>query len=336
MVRIDRPSGVAAITPFLDLGRTVYRQAPWWPGEPAEYFGSMIACAPPANEYAEVQPFLAYSDEQPVARILAMRDYDDPQGHLFFFEALPEVQDAVFEMLDDACQWLAMRNCSSARLAFRPGWDSPLTIDAYGVRPTLGHRCNPPYYHALIKNCGFVSARSMVEYQVRFTPELLRAYRAATYDFTLRPFNFDRGDQEVWLFRSLINEAFAQHWGVPVHTAAELRGWTLDLKGSLYPGAIQFAEVDGEPAGHVWALPDFNDPTGKHACLFDIGVLPEFRNQGLGKALASACFLAMHNAGYTSASYTLVLDENLRSRRLAESVGCRIARNFVCYERSLS
>lgn len=336
MVRIDRLSGDDAIAAFIDLGKAVYRDAPWWPGEPPAYIGSMIAGAPPANEYAEVQPFVAVKDGRVVARILAMRDIDDPQGHLFFFEALPETQDAVCELVDEGCQWLAMRDCSSARLAYRPGWDSPFTIDAYGQRPTLGHRSNPPYYHALVKNCGFTTAQTFVEYQVRFTPDLIRRYQAATYGFTLRPFNFSRGEQEVWLFRSLINEAFAQHWGAPVHTAAELRGWTLDLKDALYPGAIQFAEVDGEPAGHVWALPDFNDPAGKHACLFDIGVLPEFRKQGLGKALASACFLAMHNAGYTSASYTLVLDGNWKSRHLAESVGCRIARNFACYERSLS
>jgi len=43
----------------------------------------------------------------------------------------------------------------------------------------------------------------------------------------------------------------------------------------------------------------------------------------------------MIEQGYCSASYTVVLDDNWPSRRTAEKLGARAARNFVVYRRNL-
>lgn len=333
-IRIEKLQGATGVDEFLALAGEVYRDRPWYVPASREWITEQLTGEAPVSAYAEVQPFIARADGKPVARVLAMHDFDSREGNLLHFEALPGALDAVRELFDEACQWLDMRDARLARLAFRPGWDTPLTIDAYDVRPTLSHRCNPPYYHAMLLNCGFTAARYMVEYQVIFTPELLAQYTADASTFRLRPFNFNRPEREVYLFRSMVNECFADHWGAPIHTADELHGWTVGLKDMLFPNAILFCEVDNEPAGYVFSMPDFNTQPITRGCLFDIGVLPEFRRRGVAKALGAASFLAMSEAGYTGASYTLVLDDNKASRRTAESLGCEVARNFVGYERA--
>jgi hypothetical protein len=44
----------------------------------------------------------------------------------------------------------------------------------------------------------------------------------------------------------------------------------------------------------------------------------------------------MIERGYKTASYTVVLDDNWPSRRTAERLGARVARNFAIYHRELT
>jgi hypothetical protein len=73
-----------------------------------------------------------------------------------------------------------------------------------------------------------------------------------------------------------------------------------------------------------------------HGMLLIIGVREPWRGQGLNLALAARSYLAMIQRGYKSASYTLVLDDNWPSRRTAEKLGGKVARNFVVYRRELA
>ena len=65
--------------------------------------------------------------------------------------------------------------------------------------------------------------------------------------------------------------------------------------------------------------------------LLIIGVKERYRGRGLNLALAARSYLAMIERGYRSASYTVVLDDNWRSRRTAEKLGARVTRNFNVY-----
>ena len=51
--------------------------------------------------------------------------------------------------------------------------------------------------------------------------------------------------------------------------------------------------------------------------------------------MAARSYRVMMARGYKSASYTTVLDTNWPSRRTAEKLGARVARNFVVYQRAL-
>ncbi len=72
-----------------------------------------------------------------------------------------------------------------------------------------------------------------------------------------------------------------------------------------------------------------------HGVLLIIGVKEAYRGRGINLALAARSYLAMMERGYRRASYTIVLDDNWRSRRTAEKHGARVNRNFNIYRRNL-
>ena len=67
-----------------------------------------------------------------------------------------------------------------------------------------------------------------------------------------------------------------------------------------------------------------------------IGVKQPYRGRGINLALAAKSYLAMIARGYKTGSYTLVLDDNWRSRRTAEKLGGRVTRNFVTYRKEFA
>jgi GNAT superfamily N-acetyltransferase len=173
----------------------------------------------------------------------------------------------------------------------------------------------------------------------------------------LRSWDFARLEQETERFCELTNECFARHWGIPQFSIEEMSGLTVGLKELLVADFNCFAEIDGHFAGFVYATPDLNqafhaikgtDPAVHaeelqrhvrkidHGMLLVIGVREAWRGRGINLALAARSYLAMMERGYKSASYTLVLDDNWPSRRTAEKLGGKVARNFVVYRRELS
>jgi hypothetical protein len=328
----------------------------------ADHLLELLAGQTNAGPHWDVQPFWVEHDGRILATVTAVvdslynRHWNERTGHLLLFEALPDADRAVAVLLARACDWLADRGCDVVRFGFLFGWQLPLTIDAYDAVPTVFHTYNPPAYHAHAKNAGFATERGAVQYEIAFTAELAARYRemldrATANGVVLRPWRFDRLDEETRLFDRLLNETFARHWGAPPFTVAQMEGMTVGMKEVLIPEFLWFAEVRGEAVGFVYSLPDVNQAihAARVAALrgepaFDaidrgvlliIGVLEAHRGRGMNLALAAKSYLAMIARGYTSASYTTVLDDNWPSRRTAERLGGRVTRNFIIYRRAL-
>jgi ribosomal protein S18 acetylase RimI-like enzyme len=137
---------------------------------------------------------------------------------------------------------------------------------------------------------------------------------------------------------------------------AVMRGLTVELKDLLVFDFMVFAEADGQTVGAVYSVPDLNQALqrmrGKvleehfpefqqylqevdHGVLLVIGVKKEYRGRGINLAVAAKSYLAMIERGYTTGSYTVVLDDNWPSRRTAEKLGGRVTRNFDIYRKDL-
>ncbi len=329
---------------FADFPAEVYRGNPHWAPPNREHALLEAAGRVPQAEYSDIQSFWAERDGRICAILTAVVDrlylnrWKEPLGHLVSFEALPDCDAEVEALFRTACGWLHERGCRAARYGILFGWQLPLTVDAYDVRPTVFHTCNPPYYHRYLKNAGFRTEKGCVEYRVSFTGELTARYeemaaRAENAGVTLRPWDFTQLDRETTFFTELLDETFAQHWSAPPMPRAVTCGLTIGLQQVLIPDLCWFAEVAGRPAGFVFSLPDLNQSPCTHGVLLIIGVRQACRGRGINLALAARSYLAMIGRGYKSASYTVVLDDNWPSRRTAEKLGCRVERNFVVYRR---
>ena len=353
---------------YVDFAEDVYRDNPYWVPPDKHHLTKLFAGNGGFGPSSQIQAFWVEDEGKLLATVTAFTDetytqhWGESIGHLVFFEALPDQDAAVDSLIREACDWLSVRGCIAARLSLLPGMQMPLTIDAYDAVPTIFHTFNPAYYHSYIKNSRFITERGVVQYQIQFTPELAERYQAMVKHATdtgvnLRSWDFDRLDEETKAFTALANETFSTHFGFMPVTEAVMRGLTVELKDFLVPDFTLFAEVDGQPVGFVYSVPDLNQPLqrmrGKpiaenfeefqthfqaidHGVLLIIGVKSEFRGRGINLALAAKSYLAMIGRGYKTASYTVVMDENWPSRRTAEKLGGRVTRNFAVYRKELN
>ena len=350
---------------YVEFTQEVYRENPHWVPPDAHHLTKVLAGQGGFGSELKIQPFWVEDGGRLLATVTAVtspvydRHWNEKMGHLLFFEALANQNEAVESLLSAACDWLKTEGCEAARLSMLPGMQLPITIDAYDEVPTIFHTFNPAYYHSYIKNGGFVTEKGVVQYQIQFTSELAERYRemverATSSGISLRSCDFERLEQENETFTNIFNETFSAHWGFMPLPVEVMRGLTVDLKDLLVADFMVFAEADGQTAGAVYSLPDLNQALhpmrGRsieenfaefqqhlanvdHGVLLVIGVKKEYRGRGVNLALAAKSYLAMIERGYKTASYTVVMDDNWPSRKTAEKLGGRVTRNFDVYRK---
>lgn len=254
---------------YVNFGQEVYDQNPNWVPPDSHHLMQLLSGQSAQGAQSEVQAFWVEDNDRILATITAVRDegyvrhWNEQMGHLLYFEALPDHDDAVAALFQAAGDWLRERGCEAARLSFLAGWQMPLTIDAYDEVPTIFHTYNPAYYHSYIKNSGFQTESGVVQYQIDFTPELTQRYQemvqnATDSGITLRTWNFDRLEEENQIFTDVANETFRSHWGFNPMPVAGMRGLTVELKDLLVADFTVFAEAEGQTVGVVYSLPDLN------------------------------------------------------------------------------
>jgi ribosomal protein S18 acetylase RimI-like enzyme len=353
---------------FIGFGEEVYQQNPNWIPPDAHHLTEVMQGRGGFGYGTQIQAFWVEENDRVLATVAAVRDeaynrhWNEQMGHLLFFEALPDQDEAVGTLIQAACDWLLIRGCQAARFSMLPGMQMPLTIDAYDTVPTIFHTYNPHYYHGYVKNGGFITEHGAVQYQIRFTPELAQRYRgmverAKDAGVLLRSWDFSRMEAENETFTKLVNETFEAHWGFMPLSTGVMSGLTVELKELLVADFMVFAEVEGQTAGFVYSLPDLNQAfqrmRGKdteanfpelqqrikeidHGVLLIIGVKQDYRGRGINLAMAAKSYLAMIDRGCKTGSYTIVLDDNWPSRRTAEKLGAHVTRNFNIYRKELN
>ena len=367
-MRVRSLSSAEELQRYVNFGQEVYRDiSPWVPPD-SQHLVELLSGHGGFGADTYIQPFLIENGDKVLATITAVTSdiynqrWKERLGHLLFFEALPDQNEAVETLMQAAEDWCRARDCQAARMSLLPGMQLPMTIDAYDEIPTIFHNYNPPYYHSYVKNAGFRTECGVVQYQIRFTPELAKRYRAMVEraeksGVSLRTWDFDRLEAENETFTSLFNETFAEHFGFMPLPAAVMSGLTVGLKDFLISDFTLFAEADGATVGFVFSSPDLNQvfhrmkgkdleqnfaefqqllSTIDHGVLLIIGVRKSQRGRGVNLALAARSYLAMIERGYKTGSYTVVMDDNWPSRRTAEKLGARVTRNFNVYRKELT
>lgn len=351
--KIEVPQNTEAVQHFVQLYEQVAaaKSAYWKPSVRFEL--AVLRGETPFNEERTVRPFMAWEAGRVVARVLAVMDvrynrhWRERLGHLCWFEALPGTRQAVKSLMDEACEWLHSQGANAAR-AGHGLLEFPFVIDAYDELPPTVLRQNPAYYHSLLKDAGFVTERSFVDYKIAVRPELLvrwlgmlEAVRRAGYSIV--PLREVPEERRVHDFVTTFNDTFSAHWGWTPYSEKEMtsllkalaRNGILDTSVLAYRGdqPVGMVLLASEHQAEAVLNPGRTIQDSERLNVLAIGVRESERRRGVNLAMASYGYLELVRRGAKYVSYTLVLDDNWPSRRTAEKLGAFVCANYVAYRR---
>ena len=136
---------------------------------------------------------------------------------------------------------------------------------------------------------------------------------------------------EEALITDLQNKAFAGSWGFAPNVPEELR-YRLRMSGSRHEDAL-ILEVDGKPSAYCWTK--IQTQGGQRVGLiWMIGVDPEMRSLGLGRAMLLASVDYLSRQGAESVELDVYAD-NAPAVGLYEATGFRRRGEVVFYEKRL-
>ena len=320
----------------------------------------------PFYAHAEMELFLAERDGEVVGRIGAIinhnhnREHKENIGFFGFFECFNEPAVAK-ALLDRAVAWLKERGVDGVR-----GPASPSVNDEYGLLvegfdkpPAILMAYNPPYYQELIEGYGFKKARDLYAYYVHsdkvLQGRLVRVSEGLKQrdGLVFRPMNMKKFDNEVSIIRELYNRGWEGNWGEVPMTGEEFRFAAADLKAIVNPNLVIIAEVKGNPVGFGMSLPDLNmvlkDNKGGYLIpglirlllfrkridfirIVILGVLPEYRNSGIGAVLFYETARRAVANGYPHGEASWVLEDNVMMNRGAKLLNADRYKTYRVYD----
>ncbi|MEP6999557.1 MAG: N-acetyltransferase [bacterium] len=322
----------------------------------------------PFYKDAERELFLAIRDGRVVGRIAAIenrahnRFHQDRVGFWGFFESVDD-QDVVDRLFAAAGAWLAARNLDVMRGPVMPStnYDCGLLVDGFDVEPTFMTPWNPPSYAMMMERAGQTKAKDLVAYYIPMADERFAlpasfvtfAERAKTRTgLAFRDLDLARWDAELELCWDVYNAAWEENWGFVPMTKDEFVLMAKDLKPLLIPQFAFIAEVNGQPAGFMLIVPDFNQvlkrikngrlfPTGVFKLLLGksklrsgrvmaLGIKRQFRTRSIFPLFVHESFRRGRAYGAVGAEASWILEDNelllgpLRAIGLTESRRWRI------------
>ncbi len=192
---------------------------------------------------------------------------------------------------------------------------------------------------------------------------LRRVRRGPAPGVTLRMLDMKRYDAEVAALTDILNDAWSGNWGFTPTTEAETRQLAKSLRAVIDHRMVWFAEIDGETAGFVAALPNLNEaiadlngklaPFGWAKLLWRLkvrrvksirvplmGVKRKFastlRGQLLPFQLIDAAATEARKLGYEWCEMSWILEDNVAMRNICERAGARVYKTYRIYEKALA
>jgi hypothetical protein len=339
---------------FLDLPFQLYRDDPCWVPPLRRAASKLHAGRTAFFQHAEMALFLAQRGGRDVGRVAAIHNqahnahHGDRVGFFGFFECRPDDGAAAGGLLAAAEDWLRSRGLTSLRGPVNPSMNAEcgLLVDGFGMPPFAMMPYNPPAYAALLESAGLrkckdlYALRIIIENLLPGTEARQRLDRLATAlhrrhpEVALRPVDMRNYKREVVRFMGVFEEARRNNWGYVPVTERELLETAGDMKGIIDPEIVLVAEVDGEPAGALLAIPNINrslavakgrlGPLGlfrflremRHVMdmrVFGVAALEKHRLKGITALLFLEVILRGSVRGYRVAEASWILEDNQMS-----------------------
>jgi hypothetical protein len=326
----------------------------------------------PFYRQADRELFLALREGKVVGRIAAIENrahnefHGDRTGFFGFFESVDD-QAVADLLLRVAADWLAGRGLTTIQGPMNPStnYECGLLVEGYEHQPTFMTAWNPPYYDTLLQGAGFAKAKDLLAFWFPAAepgyelPEFVkrqaeRALESGRMEFRdLDPRRFDREVAACW---EIYNDAWERNWGFVPMSRAEFEYMAKDMKRLLWPELAFMASVEGEPAGFMLAVPDYNVALAKNRSgrLFPFGLLRILRGKktirtarvmalGVKKAYRTRSILALFThevmrrglaMGKIGAEASWLLEDNQLIVKPMRAMGARERMRWRVYERA--
>ena len=328
----------------------------------------------PFYKHGDAKLFLARKNGEIVGRIMAS---DDPNynalhqtnvGCFGLFESVND-REVAASLFERAESWLRERGRTEIMgpIDYSTNYTCGLLVQGFEHPPTLLTTHNPPYYEALIEDCGFSKVIDFFAWwfsdpsaaTVRL--HKLAAQLESRARFTLRRGNLGDVEAEAANFLRIYNEAWKDNWGFVPFTKPEFDHMAAEMKPLLRDDFTAVAESDGEAIGFALALPDINValkkiggrlttfgiPIGLVKLLYHksrirkaryiaMGVRPQFRRLGVAEMMVLRLMEAgMVKCGF-QAELSMTLENNVMINRFIEGIGARRYKTYRIFKRTMT
>jgi hypothetical protein len=358
---------------FIRLPWSLYRDDPMW--VPPLLLERRMHLSPknPYFEHATCRFWIAYRDGKPVGRISAQLDqmhlerYKDATGFFGMLEAEDNIE--TFKALFDIAEsWLRSQGMVHSRGPFNLSINQEcgLLVAGYDTPPSMmmGHAL--PYYAERVEQCGYSKEKDLLAYivegDIEYSATRKMLLKRAKGRIKTRPLKRKNFQEDLDIVFSIFNDAWSDNWGFVPFTQKELEHLANDLKLLINDKLVCIAEVDGEPAAFIVALPNLNeviqDCNGKllpfgwlkilwrlkikypeTARVMLMGVLSKYQNSLLGAALAyqviSDAQEAVIKCGIKKVELSWILEDNVRMRDIIKDGGAREYKTYRIYSKGL-
>lgn len=375
MITLAKASEGKALKDFVRVPETIYANDPCHVTQLSFERLEHLSPKNPYFKHARHEFFVAYKDGKPIGRIsaqideLAQKKGEPRLGHFGFVDAADE--GTLHALLEKAEQWLREHKVEkiTGPYSISINDEAGLLVNGFESPARMMMPYGPQWLPSALENAGYKPVKDLLAYQVSTqaeTPAAAKRIAAKVEEHPgvhFRTLNKTKMNEDLAIILDIFNKAWANNWGFVPMTADEMTYTAHNMKPLINPDLVQIAEINGEPAAMIVALPDLNEAlSGLHGKLLPwgwarliwrlkikgpnaarvllMGVLPEHRHGFLGGSLAIALMTRLHEAlrkhGYKEAELSWVLDDNIPMIRLAESAGAKEYKRYRMYEKDLT
>ena len=258
---------------FVDLPWSIYRESdPWVPSLRKDDISLLTPGRHPFWETARRELFLAFRDSRPVGRIAAIVDdkanayAGERCGAIGFFECQQDKETA-FALFASARDWHREQGMLFQRGPLNPStnYTCGLLVDGFDVPPGLMMPWNPPYYLDLFNAWHFRKEQDLFAYHIykdtlHLAPWLDQELKRLKDkgDFTYRQSTKATLAEDVRTMLDIYSESWAKNFCFTPLSERESQALVKELVAYLDSRFFVLFFHEGEPAGGMVALPNFN------------------------------------------------------------------------------
>lgn len=334
---------------FLSLPQSIYRDDPnWTPPSPAIEGTLFNPTYNPVLRHQQIKPFLALAGNQPVGRIVAIKDELNPQASTGFFGCFECINEpyVAAQLFYHAGRWLAGQGLTDmlGPATFNTNQKVGFLVEGFTSGPSSMLPYNPPYYANLAVAAGLTKVTDLVSYRwyiEQSLPEVVLKVAARAQGkpgLSVRHLNLRQPDREAAVIREIYNKSFVDNWGFIPLTMAESLAMINHLQQNGDPYLVWLAFQDNLPAGILLGMPEKSPSRGvgsTSSCNLRVAILavrPELRYGGLHTVLMSRFYDAARRGGYTGGELSQMDENNTTINKIVTTITGTLEKRYRVFK----